>query len=108
MSETPRERAEQRSDQPEQIQPNPEAQGDPPEMPTLEEQHADAHPEVDADTLASRMEDRNPNQGSAEGEPDPGVQPGADEYTGREGGFGEGSEAPGGAVPRRGLPGDTT
>lgn len=108
MTETPRERAEQRSDHPEDISPNPESQDNPPEMPTLQEQHEHEQPQVDADVLADRIDSRDANLGSAEGEPDPGVEGGAAEYTGRKGGFGEGSEAQGADMSRRPLPGDKT
>lgn len=92
MAETPRERAEQRSQNPEDIQPNPETQSDPPQMPTYAEQHEHEAPGISADDYQQHIADRaaNVDHGSSEGKPDPGAEEGAAPKTGRSGGmFGE-------------------
>ena len=107
MAETPRERAEQRSQNPQDIQPNPETQNDPPEMPSYEEQHEHEAPNVSAEDYKQHVADRGANQGSTEGESDPGVEGGAASQTGRKGGtFAGGEDASEGQVGRRPVPGD--
>ncbi len=109
MAETPRERAEQRSQDPQNIQPNPESQNDPPQMPTYAEQHEHEAPDVSADDLKDRIGDRaaRVDHGSSEGQPDPGVEQGPAPKAGRTGGmFGdEGSDTAEAEVGHRPLPG---
>jgi hypothetical protein len=105
MAETPRERAEQRSQNPEDVRPNPESQSDPPEMPTYAEQHEHEAPGVSAEDVKERI---GAQQGASQGEADPGVEGGPAPKTGRTGGFGEGEDTTEGQVGRRPLPGDQT
>ncbi len=106
MAETPRERAEQRSQNPEDIQPNPESQNDPPQMPTYEEQHEHEAPGMSAEDYKENLAERGANQGSSQGEPDPGVEGGPAPKSGRKGGmFGdEGSDTAKADVGHRPLP----
>jgi len=106
MAETPRERAEQRSQNPEDIQPNPEAQNDPPQMPTYAEQQKDEAPGISAEDYKEHLAERGANQGSSQGEPDPGVEGGPAPKAGRKGGmFGdEGSDTANADVGHRPLP----
>jgi hypothetical protein len=115
MSETPpsnpgpRERAEERSQHPEDIRPNPETQDAPPTMPTLEEQHEHEAPDVDADVLADRIGERaqHVDHGTSEGQPDPGSEQGPAPKTGRESGFfGGDPETDEAQVGHRPLPGE--
>ncbi|MDQ3887575.1 MAG: hypothetical protein M3308_11350 [Actinomycetota bacterium] len=109
MTETPRERAEQRSQQPEEIRPNPESQSDPPQMPTYEEQHEHEAPGVSAEDIQERIGERaaRVDHGSAEGQPDPGVEQGPAPKTGREGGvFGGDPETDEAQVGHRPVPGE--
>ena len=75
MAETPRDRAEQRSQHPQEVRSNPESQDDPPQMPTYEEQHEHEAPGVSADDVKERI-----------GDAEQGGEQGPATKTGREGG----------------------
>ena len=75
MAETPRDRAEQRSEHPQEVRSNPESQDDPPQMPTYEEQHEHEAPGVSADDVKERI-----------GDAEQGGEQGPATKTGREGG----------------------